>query len=122
MHPLKERVSLVILNLARIMNFQSVSSYLKREVRKIYRFAKSLKKLSKIISFKQPYYAFFERAKINVLGKLNHYLMRIIEGIVDSPEKDPFEMDIKKVVNAIRIEHLYLQTKLQILKIDYFSN
>lgn len=112
-------MSLVILNVGNLINREHLISNISKDYKQFLRLIKNVKKLIKNISFKQAYQAFFEKNKIKVLAKINGYLITYIqENILNDNHK---EQEYAKLINKVRVVHLYLWVKLAILKRECYK-
>ncbi len=75
----------------------------------------NLKKLSKKISFKEPCHVFFEKKKIQVIRKINEFIMQIFMEI----NHENLGSEYHQALNYCRLMTIYLWSRLAKIKNDY---
>lgn len=67
--------ALVFLSVANSTSKEKIKEYIFNEPKKLTALMQNLKKLTKKIAFKDPYHVYFEKKKIQVIRKINEFVI-----------------------------------------------
>eukprot|EP00347_Sterkiella_histriomuscorum_P008264 403345746 len=113
--PFKEKSALVLLSVANAISKEKLKEFIFPEHKKLTTLMVNLKKLTKKMSFQEPYNIFFEKKKIQVIRKVNEYVISIFMAMNIEDVTQEYHM----VINQCRIIEIYLWCKLATIKMDY---
>ena len=108
LNPFKEKTALVLLSIVNYTSKDKIKEYIFPEPKKLASLMSNLKKLTKVITFKEPYHVFFENKKIQVIRKFNEFVIQIFMEV--NPET--LGPEYHSVINQCRLILIFLWTRL----------
>lgn len=82
-------VSLVVLCAANNITKEMIRECYIGDSAKLLNLLKNMKKMTKMMTFKQPYHVYFEKKKIEVFCKINEFIMDLLIDIFSNKAVDP---------------------------------
>lgn len=107
--------ALVLLSVMNSTSKEKFIEFIFNDPKKLVSLMISIKKLTKKINFKEPYHLYFEKKKIQVMRKVNDFVISIFM------DKDPETLgtDYHPIVNQCRINLIFMWTLLTKIKQEY---
>ena len=115
LNPFKEKTALVLLSIVNNTSKDKIKQYIFPEPKRLASLMSSLKKLTKVITFKEPYHVYFEKKKIQVIRKFNEYVIQIF--METNPET--LGPEYHSIINQCRLILIFLWTKIAQINKDY---
>jgi len=96
---------------------EKFAEFIFNDPKKLSSLMSSLKKLTKKISFNEPYHLFFEKKKIQVMRKANDFVISIFM------DKNPESLgpEYYPIINQCRINLIFMWTLLTRIKQEYMK-